>query len=297
MGIKVPGPPPATDDQGGILGTLLDWAARLNNGLNPVNAAQAASKTVPGIVQLATAAQAQAATNDTSVLTPLQALALNKANPFHFPTLAALFADATLPEGSVATVDRYAIGAGYHRESTWHKLNGQWQPVGYSITIEASDRPTALAVSNALTAAITPSTAFIGPGVQTRSANNGIRHLWSGSAWVYDAISGPLQTITGNSSVGTGNTKIADVSQSMSLVAVHYIAPNYDRQDLLFVAQSPYDPTGFAGLISSRQINNTPGYGAPAYNVTSYALYTSISGSGSPSPITSIATSTPLGMN
>lgn len=298
MGFPFRGPAPVDEDQTGILGPVIDWKARLQGLLVAPQAIMGATKAIPGILRFATDAEALAATFDGAALTPKQALALLRGNPLHYATLNALFA-AAAPEGTLAVVDRYAIGVGYHRESVWHMRGGAWEPVGCSVTVEGGDRPTVLAVLNAITTLVVASgaAAFMPPGSRGVWANAYGIHVWDGGAWNWqgDTGSGTQRFVT--ASVGTGDIRIADLPNDMSDVHVHLVAPNFDRQERLWCARSPYNSGGTVNLVTSTQINNSVGYGATTYSIQNYGLYARIANIPGSSPVSGRATVMPGGNN
>lgn len=76
MGSPFRGPDPTSEDQRGVTGLLIDFKARLLAGLNPAVAGGIASEVYAGVTQLATQAEALAATIATKALSPKNALAL-----------------------------------------------------------------------------------------------------------------------------------------------------------------------------------------------------------------------------
>lgn len=131
MGFPFRGPAPATEDQVGILGTLLDWKARLETGLVAPQAILAATKAIPGILRLATDAESLAGVMDAAAITPAQAA--NARIAPQFTTLSAMA--AVLPTGSlvvVPQVDYAGVGsvpAGTVYRSLWHIDSGKAKPL------------------------------------------------------------------------------------------------------------------------------------------------------------------------
>jgi hypothetical protein len=56
-------------------------------------------------------------------------------------------------------------------------------------------------------------------------------------------------------------------------IDVRLVAANYDRRFLLWVWQSPYDPTGLVMQVGALTLANTPGYADPAWSVSGYTLF------------------------
>jgi hypothetical protein len=278
-----------------LVGTPVDWATQFTNALTAPVGAQAASKTVPGISRFATDSEAAAGQVDLVSMSPKQVLSLVRSNPLRYATLAALYADTTRPEGTTAVVDRYAFSTGIiHRESVWQMSNAQWLPVGLHISIEASDQPGALAASNSITSSM-PTTVFVPPGTRTVALNQGITHIWNGSAWIWQPMATVPTATSVTSSVGTGDIQLLSGFSQMAFCVVHFIAPNFDRQQLLWIARNPYNPGGSVTVISTTQVNNSPGYAAANYSIQNYGLYANISNAGNPSPISCRATLLNLG--
>lgn len=135
MGVRVPGPDPTDDLHATPFGFLkrwlgwtseIDWAAQLNNALTTPQAILAATKTVPGILRLATAAEALAGTNDTAALTALVAMGASEAR--RYTSLSALGA-ATSRDGQLAVLPALALGGGFLGPSVWQGNSaGTWAP-------------------------------------------------------------------------------------------------------------------------------------------------------------------------
>lgn len=309
MGVKVPGPDPSDDLHALPFGFLkrflgwtseIDWAGQLNSGLTTPSGAQAASKTVPGVVQLATAAQAQAATNDTSVLTPLQgkALVVAQANPT-VANLAALttITTATFPLGTPVTVLAYSglTSSASHFQSQWLESptgSYPWTPApGSSIQLQGdtSDSDFAAACQAIMNQVVaTNSNLFVPATTMFVSVTSNRRLRWNGGALAPVVLESELpftpakkylQTIA---SFGTGAIAMMPLTENNMLIQAHLVAPNYDKNFLWFVTQSVYSANGGTiTQLANQTIANSPGYNDPSLSISNYTLMGLCSNAGS----------------
>lgn len=136
MGVKVPGPDPSDDLHAESRGSLkrflgwvneIDWAKQLTDALNAPQAIMAATKTVPGILRLATTPEAVAGTLDTAAVTPLGLLSAS--NVRRFTSFSALHAAAgTLGDGQLAVLLTQTTTNGSVAGSVWRSDGTGWQP-------------------------------------------------------------------------------------------------------------------------------------------------------------------------
>lgn len=120
-----------------ILGAAQNWANQLTTGLNPVTSALAASTTVPGVVQLATVAQALAGTDNSAAIT---SLALNSARSTDqriwkvnslsaLNTLGSTFISQSRSGGELASLQDAALTTGSVNYALWFWYGSKWYPL------------------------------------------------------------------------------------------------------------------------------------------------------------------------
>lgn len=127
-----------------VIGLEKDWAAQLTGALNTPQGTLAATKTLPGIVQLATTAQAVAGTNDTAALTALDLVAALRASS-PLSTDWALGPNVALwdTQGSFVTEVRRMPGNFAHVEMGVKRTDGlAWTGNQVVLALGSSLRPT-----------------------------------------------------------------------------------------------------------------------------------------------------------
>jgi hypothetical protein len=121
VGFPFRGPAPATEDQTGILGLLIDWKQRLLDGLTAPTGGGIATEAQVGQTQLATLAEARAGTIGTKALSPLEHNSVHVVN-----TVGGLQNIAgQLPAGSIVGLANVSFGTNdILYRSLWYIYNG-----------------------------------------------------------------------------------------------------------------------------------------------------------------------------